>query len=190
MIETPHDLRGKEYYDTVYSTSNPSYDCPPEKSQYYLLWKKMLELSGRRIVDVGCGVGQVAQLAISMGKEYMCGIDFSPVAIAYARRRCPTANFLCNEVEVCYGIGSDAYDTLLMAETLEHVADDIGFLSGLAVGTHIVLSLPTFTSLGHARYFKDAEDVRDRYSSLIDIEEIGMIYVWVYLSGHIKGGTA
>jgi SAM-dependent methyltransferase len=49
--------------------------------------------AGRSAAEFGCGIGLVAEVLIDIGFVYT-GIDISPVAIADARRRCPSATFL------------------------------------------------------------------------------------------------
>ena len=50
-------------------------------------------------------------------------------------------------------------------------------------GKHIVASVATFACRGHARYFDDIGDVKDRYSPLIDIHEIHKLGAWIWFKG-------
>jgi SAM-dependent methyltransferase len=51
------------------------------------------EPAGRSALELGCGIGLVAEALIGIGFAYT-GIDVAPVAIAAARRRCPSGTFL------------------------------------------------------------------------------------------------
>jgi len=187
MIETPEHVRGPEYYDSVFVKDLPWYSCDPEKSHFYSLWKRMLELSKHRIIDIGCGPGQVAQLAVRMGHEYVCGIDYSLVAVARARERCPELMFLYEDVSYITEIKSHSYDTCFICETLEHLEDDVGFLKKIPAGKHVVASVPMLCCLGHARYFEGETDVRERYSLLVGIDYMETINKWILFSGHRRG---
>jgi len=171
------------YYDFWYSNKVKWYECDPEDSNYIPLWKKMLGLSKGRIIDIGCGPGQVCQLANRMGIPYHAGIDSSPVAIEKARERCPDNIFFCDDaMDVFPSTSKDSYDTVFICETLEHMKDDLGFINMIPKGKKVVASIPTFGAGGHVFFVDNYDDVRKRYAD-IKIEEIGTIYQWIWFSG-------
>lgn len=101
------------------------------------------------VIDVGCGTG--ANLA-ALASDYHClGIDVSEHAIRLAKRRFPAIQFLCSDlshVEVRPAPGPRIW---LLLDVLEHVEDDVGFLSGLLAsmkeGDYLLITVPAYMSL-------------------------------------------
>ena len=173
-----------KFYDYWYSKGMKWYEGKPEKSQYYILWKKMLELSEGRIIDIGCGPGQVCELAISMRIPYLMGIDFSQVAIDKAIERCDIGPFICGDtMNIFPSIEQKDYDTVFICETLEHMKDDLAFIDLIPRGKIVVASLPTFGSGGHVFYIDHEGDLITRYGSSITLLESGKIAGWIYFKG-------
>lgn len=101
------------------------------------------------IVDFGCGTGgNIAALA----PYYSCiGVDLSPEAIEFARKRFPEVFFCCGSATIhAAELGKRAHLFLLM-DVLEHVADDREFLSELIVhlrpGAYLLLTVPAGMAL-------------------------------------------
>lgn len=86
---------------------------------------------GARILDVGCGNGNIAKGIGSLGYEVL-GIDFSENAIRYARSKntLPNVKFqVCSAEEVTQG---DQYDAVICSEVLEHLHDPTRLMTTLA----------------------------------------------------------
>lgn len=49
----------------------------------------------KTVADLGCGYGRIAGQFIELGYDYT-GVDISPDAIEAAKKRHPTANFVCS----------------------------------------------------------------------------------------------
>lgn len=56
-----------------------------------------LDTRKKRILDIGCGMGQDASLLAEAGHD-VTGIDSSPVGIKYAKRQYPNVKFICNDL--------------------------------------------------------------------------------------------
>ena len=73
-----------DYYDNFYKTRKYN---KIEDEPWYKLWDKVFsELhKDERIIDYGCGSGQIANLILRNNMKYVIGIDFSPEAIKKAK---------------------------------------------------------------------------------------------------------
>lgn len=96
------------------------------------------------VVDVGCGTG--ADIASFPERYDRHGIDISPTAIEFARESYPGIQFHTGAVPEA---GSDivgSADLVLLCDVLEHIEDDVGFLSSLIAmmrpGASLLLTVP------------------------------------------------
>lgn len=86
---------------------------------------------GARILDVGCGNGNIAKGIGSLGYEVL-GIDFSENAIRYAKSKntLPNVKFqVCSAEEVTDG---DQFDAVICSEVLEHLHEPSTLMATLA----------------------------------------------------------
>jgi SAM-dependent methyltransferase len=93
-----------------------------QRNSYYngrlIEWCRSLVPPGRKLVDVGCGRGDVlAALAPSDG----LGIDLSPAMIREAKQSYPSWDFRVQAVEDFEG--DESYDVALLINTLEYMYD-------------------------------------------------------------------
>jgi len=77
---------------------------------------------GNSVLDLGCGIGYIADMI--KGRRYL-GVDFSRYAIKYSKKivQNPRARFLVRDLRAVRQSDFRAYDTVLVLEILEHVAD-------------------------------------------------------------------
>jgi len=170
--------KSEVFYNRVYSTggSNKEYFKEPEDSIYYPVWSKIIDWIRKDaiVADFGCGPGQFAKLAFKKNINYVLGVDFSDEAIEMAQELNPEhknvfiVGNLYNKDIFCKA----NFDTAIFSEVLEHIEDDLGVLSSIKRGTHIIITLPSFASEGHVRYFVEENAILDRYKTVIDIKEI------------------
>lgn len=157
-------------YDVIYKAGGCRgiYRRHYRNTPYYPLWKKAasyIDLKSR-ILDLGCGPGQFAQMLFDMGVKNYRGIDFSAEAIRMAREK--GSGFICADILTCdYG----DYDTVVCLETLEHIPGDLAVIGRIKKGASIIFSVPDYDSPTHVRLFKDMKKVKNRYGRLIDIRE-------------------
>lgn len=90
-----------------------------------LVQEHIMPFEGCRILDVGCGPGNLpAYLPGSIG-EY-CGIDMNPGYVETARRRWQarsTHTFLCQEVGIATAPKTDYYDIVTAIAIVHHLHD-------------------------------------------------------------------
>ena len=157
---------GRKFYNDCYKVE-PKYNTHYKNSPYFEMWESILNKVDD-IADFGCGVGQFAQMAIDQGVKYSYGLDFSDTAID----RCKEINdrFYLRSLhdEDVYSLRP--YKTAVLLEVLEHLDNDKEVLTFIPKGRNIVISVPNFDSEGHVRYFKDIEEVLNRYS-IIDVAD-------------------
>lgn len=159
-----------EWYDERFPTSK-SYLGPVQDSPFHGVWMAtMVEVirvrrQGGILVDLGCGPGQLSEYAPSC-YDYR-GYDFSKVALEMARReRNPECSFTLWDAKTDPVPRGDIY---VATEFLEHIEPDLAVLRGIPRGKPIVASLPMRDSKGHVRFFPTDNDVRKRYSGLLDV---------------------
>jgi 2-polyprenyl-3-methyl-5-hydroxy-6-metoxy-1,4-benzoquinol methylase len=170
----------KEWYDAAYELLK-EYRKAPEESIYYELWKKVLSwiTDDEPIIDLGCGPGQFAELAIRSGKKYCIGMDFSRAAIRLAKKRLPeyADRFKIGDLNDTWGIERVAAGMIVILEVLEHIEDDIDVVESIDEGIRVIFTVPNFEYESHVRCFKDEKGIRERYGKLLDfvkIEEVDM----------------
>jgi SAM-dependent methyltransferase len=125
-----------------------------------------LPLRGRRrILDVGCGSGDLLGQLRRFGD--VTGLDVNPSAVEFARRRA-VGKVRLGSVERL-PLGPHEFDLVTCLDVLEHVADDTRALAELrrvtAPGGYLVVSAPAYPALwsphdlaaGHVRRYRRGE---------------------------------
>jgi len=100
--------------------------------------------AGRTVVDVGCGTG--ASVA-EMSRDYRTvGIEPSDSAVALARQRFPSHEFIHGHAPRDLGELAGTADLFLFMDVLEHIPDEIALLSQTVEaahpGAHILITVP------------------------------------------------
>lgn len=122
------------------------------------------------VVDVGCGAGRVLQGVCQRLGATGVGVDIAPAAIA----RTPNGPGLRYRVG---GIADAGGADLVMAvDVVEHVVDDIGFVSQLAqVAPHVLLRIPldisALDALRPARMLAARRDWGHRHVYTVDLAQ-------------------
>jgi SAM-dependent methyltransferase len=163
-------VQGREmpsfYYDEAFSRK-PDFQVPFYKSSYYPTWLLVVDRLRRygceRILDVGCGPGQFAQLCDDWGFQSYVGIDFSAVALDMARAKAPRFEFRVGDIKdkaTYEGIG---FNAIVCMEVLEHIDDDGAVISCFPEGVRCLMTVPNFPYRSHVRHFETEGAVMERY---------------------------
>jgi 2-polyprenyl-3-methyl-5-hydroxy-6-metoxy-1,4-benzoquinol methylase len=136
---------------------------------------EMLDLTGLRVLDAGCGVGMLSELFYVLGAE-VSGVDASPTAIAECQRRCPTGAFHTGSlIDFAF---NEQFDLTVAFDVLYHVVDDDNWratLANLVAHTELGGHLAVLDQLKHEPY-SPASHVRFRTHAMYDdaLFELGM----------------
>jgi SAM-dependent methyltransferase len=173
-VDTTRVECGPEWYDRAYSQTH-SYHCHYSQSWYYFLWTVIADRvrrgRHRRVLDIGCGTGQLGALLLDQGVERYVGLDFSPNAIAIARAQLPAdgrALVVVGDARTSDVYCSERYDAVICTEVLEHVEADLQIVSRFPSGVHCLCSLPNFPYESHVRHFTSPAEVAARYGGFFE----------------------
>ena len=130
-------------------------------SSQSVLREALQALGARRVLDLGCGQGELVGRLTAAGYEAV-GIDPRPEAVAEARRRTPAARF---EVAAAEALPEDLglFDAAVFVNALHHVAPErmgaalAGALSALRSGGELLVIEP----LAAGSFFRVMQPVED-----------------------------
>lgn len=155
-----------EFYDEMLALSE-DLTLHYTRSRYYPVWTvvadRLRRAGARRVLDLGCGPGQVGSLLRDAGIPDYVGVDFSPARVRQARRVCPSGRFVCGDALDC----TEEAEWVLCLEFLEHLERDLEVVRRLPEGTRLLATLPSFPAAGHVRWFAGCEEVGERYRPLL-----------------------
>ena len=143
----------KDFYDEVYRKGEDSHYTKLLLAEGKVTLEKLAVLSeidwkGKRVLDVGCGTGELAELIAKRGAKEVVGIDFSEEAIRVARS-------LRNHDHLSFEYGdvmdeTGRYDVVVALGMLEHTPDPLVFLkkfkSLLAPKGSLVITAPNWAN--------------------------------------------
>ncbi|MBI4518023.1 MAG: methyltransferase domain-containing protein [Deltaproteobacteria bacterium] len=126
-----------------------------QKAEHYNRWiyEAIRADLGRRILDVGCAVGNVTRRLLESDPELVIGLDADPAALAELERSCGGNRVLrthCLDVTSAEltALTAERLDTITCLNFLEHIEDDRGLLRSfwqlLEPGGRLILLVPAF----------------------------------------------
>jgi len=169
MITTTHDEKGHQYYDSIYARGYAT-------DSYYPLYQQVLKMieqgsTPKRVLEIGCGVGDLGKLIVERGYEYR-GFDFSPVAVECSRALCPQADFRVGDAYNPASYLPHDYATAIALEVLEHL-DDLRMIENVPAGVRLIASVPDYDDVAHLRLYKNPQrDILERFKPLLNVTDI------------------
>jgi 2-polyprenyl-6-hydroxyphenyl methylase / 3-demethylubiquinone-9 3-methyltransferase len=120
-------------------------------------------LSGKRVLDMGCGAGLLTEPLARMGGTVI-GVDAAPENIAVAKDHAAQSglsiDYRAGEIEAVAG---ERFDLITCLEVVEHVAHPASFIAGLAgllaPGGLLILSTPNRTALSKLAVVRIGETI-------------------------------
>lgn len=165
---TPPPERDADFYTAGYARKTV-YQLPYHLSPYFAVWTviadRVRQAQATRVLEVGCGAGQLAALLLDNGLASYTGFDFSPGAVALARTHAPTGTFHVADA-LTTDLVTQPVDLILCTEVLEHIDRDRDLIGRWPSGTHSLCTVPDFPGKAHVRHFTSEAAVRARYGDL------------------------
>ncbi|MSU58489.1 MAG: methyltransferase [Pedosphaera sp.] len=126
-------------------------------SKPYIRWQfeQFQPFIGRRVADVGCGLGNFTELLAD--RDFYLGIDLDEELLAELRRvhghrsNVETARLDITKPELKESLRAKGVDTVLCVNVVEHVADDAfavcNMIAAIPSGGHVCLLMPALPFL-------------------------------------------
>lgn len=111
--------QSREWQEQAIRWGHPSYVWGAGQERRLALIRRAVPLDGRRVLDVGCGIGIYVN-ALRRYSSWVYGVDLDPAKLVLAQGR--------RRLAVAPGerlpFASDVFDVVLLHEVIEHVDDD------------------------------------------------------------------
>jgi SAM-dependent methyltransferase len=154
---------------------------------------------GQNVLEVGCGSGNFTTLIAAEGHAVTgCDVHAPYVDIARARLAAyPQARVLC--ADATQAEFSGGYDTVVLLDVLEHIEDDVGFLTRLRAtlrpGGRIIIKVPAYRwlycgmdrAIGHYRRYDRASLRETLRAAGFDVVEQRFFNAFAVLGWFLNG---
>ncbi len=87
--------------------------------------------SGERVLDVGCGKGELAYDLAERAGAHVTGIDLNATSLAFARARFRSERLALVEADALEWDPPEPFDVVVLSNVLEHVEHRVAFLQRL-----------------------------------------------------------
>lgn len=143
----------RDYFNTTSSANLPfSINYQAESTGLKRGLKKWLNVKCKKVLDLGCGTGELCWLATSLGAQSVVGVNLSQDEINYIKSHIP-ATFICEDIlDYLSKCKSESLDVIYALNILEHFNKDDLFKvldesrRVLRDGGHLIAMVPNATS--------------------------------------------
>ncbi|MBF0353715.1 MAG: class I SAM-dependent methyltransferase [Alphaproteobacteria bacterium] len=108
---------------------------------------------GARVLDIGCGIGEVARTIAQRRPDVsVVGVDSDPAILAKGRRRAMPGNLRLIEGDATRGLPDGPWDVVVLSNVLEHIEDRSKFLQSIrkqACTARMLIRVPLFERHWH-----------------------------------------
>lgn len=160
----PAVLSPLEGYDR-WAASYAEESNPIKNASDRFIEKYLTNLRGKTFLDAGCGHGKFCIEAQQQGAAFVQGIDLSPAMVALAQPRCPSGEFLCDDLTTAK-LKQKYFDLIVCGLVLGHIENLDAALDNLLNALHpegvlLITDFHPFLTLQHARRtFRDKSSGR------------------------------
>lgn len=141
-----------------------------------------------KIIELGCGSGQFANMLFDEGYTNYVGFDFSAVAVARAAELNPTRKGCFAQRDIRGMEWPPDVELIVIFEVLEHLADDIAVIRELPKETTVTFTVPNFDSFNHVRKFDGLAAIVERYGRYFDFSRYQRIDARNHKCWHLLQG--
>lgn len=115
----------RDYLRTTSGVSLPhAIDCQERTAGLKRGLGRWLDVKGKKVLDLGCGLGELCWLAASSGVQSIIGVNLSQGEVDYARLHIQ-ATFICQDIlDYLPQCESDSVDVIYAMNILEHLTKD------------------------------------------------------------------
>lgn len=173
-----------DFYEDDFIRHTGRYSSGDYKRRNQILAKLISQHNPQCVFEFAGSTGQLAEMILSNPNIRVYDwTDFSKEALELSQKRLSqfkncTLNIM--DIDVNYALVNwHKYDTVI-STSLEHLAKDREIISSIKPSTKVFLCLPNFGEGGHVRYFKNREQIENRYGDLMDI-----LWFQVYYERHL-----
>lgn len=103
--------------------NNPGRRLFQRLCEFQLLKWFGVPITGREVLEVGCGSGYGAQLLATLKPRSYVGFDFMPEQVDLARKRMPEAEFFVQDATAVKDISTASKDTVVVFGVLHHIPE-------------------------------------------------------------------
>lgn len=144
-------MNSKEYFDSTAKMYDESNDGKFVRCMYPEIVRQALAAPGKRILDIGCGNGNVIRLLLKERQGDYYGVDLSAVMIEEAEKRLPDNVVLRSADVISLPFDDDFFDILICNASFHHYEEPEKAVAEmnrvLKPGGALILGDPTFPLL-------------------------------------------
>ncbi len=161
-------------FDKTYK-EDAVYNAHYRQVPLFPLWQHIVkylnrEIKDPRILEIGCGTGQLAHFLYDEGFKNYRGFDISKEGIRIAKEKS------AQHLEVGDALDKRNYDwdynIVISTEVFEHIENDKALIHNIRDSTEIIFSVATFPYEGHVRWFRNPGAILEYYLDDIKINKV------------------
>jgi SAM-dependent methyltransferase len=91
-----------------------------------------MAVSGKRVLDIGCGTGFFVDYYLKSGAAAVTGIDITDVSVGSLKKAFPPAEFYRADISAPGVLPGETFDIINAFDVLYHITDDAAFRSAIS----------------------------------------------------------